>query len=669
MSYSGKSKEELIIELEELNNKYNYLKKVFEVDAKNRKKLEKDELFSYMFLKSPVATILTVPYDGIILDVNETFIRESEYSRDELIGNSIVTLNFFDDLNNREDIFSALKEKGYLNDYEICFRKKSGKKHFGLLSVVFIKIDNKLSLLSTIIDITERKLIAEELKKSEDKFRKAFYTTPDSVVISRLEDGVIVSINKGFTQIMEYTEEEVKGKSASELNIWHNPEDREKLKNRLKTDGFVENFEAIFCSKSGEMGYGLMSAAIIDFDGEPHTINITRDIRNRKKMEDELIKAKEKAEESDHLKTAFLQNMSHEIRTPLNAIMGFSGLLPKRFNNKPKLEEYTKLIIQRGDDLLDIINGILDIAKIESGHLPIYSEECNITIWFDELLALCKEIQKRQDKQHLKLNIITNFIPSDTVIYVDKGKLKQIFLNLVTNAFKFTDNGEINFGCFLNKESKITFYVSDTGIGIPADKHEIIFERFTKLSYTTNHTIAGTGLGLSIVKGLVNLMGGEIWLESELNKGTTFYFTLNYKVANTIYYEPVKANQDVMYDFSGKNILLVEDDLYNAHYLKEILAEAGFNIIHVTSGQQSIEISSKNTFDVILMDIGLPDIKGYEAIKQISIQNPNLKIIAQTAYASPMDKKEAFDSGCVNYISKPIEAGHLLTMLDKHLSR
>ncbi len=240
----------------------------------------------------------------------------------------------------------------------------------------------------------------------------------------------------------------------------------------------------------------------------------------------ELLQAKEKAEESDRLKTAFLQNMSHEICTPMNAIMGFSSLLPDSFNDKEKLLQYSNIIEQRCNDLLDIINDILNISKIESGQNTVNIEECNINELFSELHLFFRDYQNRFNKHHLNLLVPSAVNEAITIIKTDKVKLKQILINLISNAFKFTERGSIQYGC-MQADNKIKFFVSDTGIGIPKDKMDFIFERFTQIKNSSIQIIGGTGLGLPIAKGLAGLLGGHIWLESECNKGTTFFFTID----------------------------------------------------------------------------------------------------------------------------------------------
>jgi hypothetical protein len=281
-----------------------------------------------------------------------------------------------------------------------------------------------------------------------------------------------------------------------------------------------------------------------------------------------------------------------------------------------------------------------------------------------------KDYQKRQEKEHIKLNIEAHCESFDSIIFTDKGKLKQILINLIGNAFKFTEKGEINVGCKLQSNRQLLFYVSDTGIGIPSDQHNFIFERFAQLEQTPGHLYGGTGLGLSIAKGLVNLMNGKIWLESELNKGTTFYFTLPYERSSPITHKQLNNGEtNEKYDFSNKTLLIVEDDVYNSEYLKEILSGTGFTIIHTMYGLEAIEIAKSQDFDIILMDIRLPDIDGYTATRAIKKNKPYSIIIAQTAYVSHDAKVKAIDAGCDDYISKPVNRGVLFSTIKKQLAR
>jgi CheY-like chemotaxis protein len=244
----------------------------------------------------------------------------------------------------------------------------------------------------------------------------------------------------------------------------------------------------------------------------------------------------------------------------------------------------------------------------------------------------------------------------------------QIFTNLISNALKFTYQGTIEFGFNFSSKQQLEFYVSDTGIGIPKDKHEVIFERFIQLNLGTSRYSGGNGLGLAITKGLVKMLGGSIWLQSEIEKGSTFYFTIKTILESDISDFIEKKIEDIKVDsIKGKTVLIVEDDEYNKALIKEILDNQGFNLIFADNGLDSVQMCLTTPIDLVLMDIGLPDISGYEAIKQILSNNPKLKIIAQTAYASPIDKNKTIQSGCIDYISKPLKSNGLIEIIKKHL--
>ena len=381
----------------------------------------------------------------------------------------------------------------------------------------------------------------------------------------------------------------------------------------------------------------------------------------------ELIKAKEKAEESDRLKTVFLQNMSHELRTPMNAIVGFSDLLTQNLDDKEKLEEFTSIIKQSSSDLLELISDILDLSKIETGQLPIHSEECNLSELFNELHQFFINFREKKNKKDIDLQIsLVDF--NQINILIDKGKLKQIFINLIYNAFKFTDKGTIRFGNITSENNHLTFFVSDTGIGIPEDKQSFIFERFTQLNSGTTNIKRGTGLGLSIVKGLVELLGGTVTLESMVGKGTTFYFTIPFQVLKSPINKSIKAVSQPKNNWHAYTVLIVEDDRNSALFLKELLSDTGINIIMTTNAEKSIEIvESDQNIDLILMDIGVPGMNGYDATAIIKSKNPGIKIIAQTAFATTDDHQHAISVGCDDYISKPISKELLLTKISKQL--
>ncbi len=387
------------------------------------------------------------------------------------------------------------------------------------------------------------------------------------------------------------------------------------------------------------------------------------DITSRKQTEIELIIAKEKAEESDRLKSAFLQNMSHEIRTPMNAIMGFSSLLLDEFNNKEKLKEYTDIIIHRCNDLMGIMTDILDIAKIESGQLPVYISECNMQELFAELTEYFDTQQAYIQKNKIRFAVQLDEILRERTIQTDSVKIKQIFVNLLNNALKFTDHGHIIIGCVF-KDAEIEFFVNDTGVGIPEEKFEIIFERFTQLDPIGDTLVCGTGLGLSVVKGLIKLLGGKVWVRSNIGSGSTFYFTIPYLPTSSTLNSGTQYQENESDRFAGKSVLVVEDDAINSIYIYEVLLKTGL-IIHQTAlGNEAVSLVKEKCPDLVLLDIRLPDIDGLEVTRQIRANNSKVKIIAQSAYVSAESRKSATENGFDAFIEKPVRKNQLLDLCD-----
>jgi CheY-like chemotaxis protein len=355
--------------------------------------------------------------------------------------------------------------------------------------------------------------------------------------------------------------------------------------------------------------------------------------------------------------------MSHEIRTPLNAIMGFSSLMIENYNDKETITDYEAIISKSSNDLLQIVNDILDNAKIESGQMTIHNEQFTVEKLINDLNTFY-QVAKRTDKEDIQFKM--NFKDLQNILISgDLGKLKQIITNIINNAYKFTDTGEIEVGGKLINSSTLSFYVKDTGIGIPKEKQKEIFNRFYQVDPWTSRLYGGTGLGLSIVKGLLDLLGGEICVDSGLGKGSTFTFTMPVKIISNK--EKTESQQEyyskVLKDLSGISILIVEDDEFSMKYFRKVLVESN-SIIHFTRyGREAIEIALNNALDIILMDIRLPDISGYEATRQIKLYKPGIYIIAQTAFASADDRDKALEAGCDDFISKPFNAEMLINKM------
>ena len=397
---------------------------------------------------------------------------------------------------------------------------------------------------------------------------------------------------------------------------------------------------------------------------------IASDITIQKEIENELRTAKEKAQESDQLKSSFLANLSHEIRTPMNGIIGFSGLLAKEGSDTSVRNQYVEIINKSSEQLLHIIDDLVDISKIEARQMHIIWQECHISSMFDDLYLLYSQELLKAGKKSVKLNKQYNLPDDESIIITDEYRLRQVLMNLLSNAVKFTHKGHIRFGLTKEEPGIFKFFVEDTGIGIAKDLSDVIFEPFRQANNNHTREYGGTGLGLSISRGLVNLLGGHLWLESKPGKGSTFYFTIPYQPAKaTISYDKIKKPKEAIVYREGKTIMIVEDDDMNFTYLKEIISAAGMEITRASNGIEAIEIASKLNPALIVMDIRLPLMDGLEATRKIRETGNNVPIIAQTAYAMSEDKKVCLDAGCDDYISKPIHKELLLKKIGYHLHK
>jgi len=362
--------------------------------------------------------------------------------------------------------------------------------------------------------------------------------------------------------------------------------------------------------------------------------------------------------------------MSHEIRTPMNSIIGFSNLLSSDDIPDDQKAEFATYIKSSGELLLKLIDDIIDIAKIEAGEIKIDKKECNLFNLLKELQLTFKEAINKSSKKHLRILFNTEY-PKNLVIKTDPYRLKQILSNLINNAIKFTDAGSIEFGYRIKDEKTLEFYVKDTGIGLKRDEISIIFERYRRTVTSEEKNIMGAGLGLAISKNLVELLGGEMWVDSYPGLGTTFYFTLPYlKITKIIEQFIYEENIVQDYNWDKINMLIVEDDHHSFSFLKETLKKTNANIIHAKNAEVAIDICKSNLdVDIVLMDIQLPRMNGYEATREIKKFRKSIPIIAQTAFAMAGDKEKSILAGCDDYISKPININKLLPKINQFLSR
>ncbi len=522
------------------------------------------------------------------------------------------------------------------------------------------------TVLVALIDLTEIAHLDSQVKV----LLQAISHSPASIVITDTK-GKIEYVNPKFTEVTGYTSDEAIGKDPSILKSGEMPQKVYEELWATITSGGEWTGELLNRDKAGNLYWELASiSAVKNDEGEvTHFVAIKEDITEQKETEMKLRDAKQKAEESDSLKTAFLANMSHEIRTPMNAIVGFSELLRTSNVQGSERDEYFNIINTSCRTLSNLIDDIIDLAKIESGQTKIVEEACQPSKIMKELqLYFSEELQKSGKSLRIVMNI--DFPPS-LVTKTDEFRLRQVLTNLLGNSFKFTDEGLITWGAKVTGNKELEFYVKDTGIGIEEEHLESIFERFRQLDGSAVRKYEGTGLGLSVSKSLVELMGGRIWANSEIGRGSEFKFTIPIRYVTDNVMAREKKNSSTgkdIYDWKGYNILVVEDNVSNFEFIKAVLSKTNANIIWAETGPSAIEMFKDNDpIHLVLMDIQIPELDGYETTREILKLKPDVPIIAQTAFAMSRDREKSIEAGCIDYISKPIKPLDLLNIMEKYI--
>ncbi|KAF0129226.1 MAG: hypothetical protein FD155_2715 [Bacteroidetes bacterium] len=389
-------------------------------------------------------------------------------------------------------------------------------------------------------------------------------------------------------------------------------------------------------------------------------------------QKNELVISKEKAEESDRLKSAFLANMSHEIRTPMNGILGFADLLKEPGLSGDQQKEYIRIIEKSGLRMLNIINDIIDISKLEAGLMKPDIREAKINEQIEYIYTFFKP---EAEAKGIRFSFNISLPDHQAIIMTDREKLYAILTNLIKNAIKYIKEGAIEFGYHLkrqNEAAELEFYVKDTGIGIPKDRQEAIFERFIQADIEDRMAYQGTGLGLAITKAYVEMLGGRIWVESEEGNGSIFYFTLPYSAEpqEKIVVENFVSLQEEKNQIRKLKILVVEDDEVSEMLIAIDVEKFSKNILKAGTGNEAVEIIRNNPdIDLILMDIQMPELMGYEATRQIRQFNQEVIIIVQTAFGLYGDREKAIEAGCNDYISKPINKEELLGLIQKYFGK
>jgi PAS domain S-box-containing protein len=577
------------------------------------------------------------------------------YDSNEIIGTSAFLLIQPDDKQaGKEMLEKSIRQKTGWHNLGVRWLHKNGSVRYFESTATPLLDDNGMIIGFSGIDrdITERIQIELAVKEIEEKHRQILKTAMDGFWLTDSK-GHLLEVNETYCRMSGYSEQELLNMTIPDLEVSETPADIASHLEKIFTAG-EDRFETQHQRKDGSVFDVEISVQCRHAEGGCFVVFIN-DITGRKLAELELIKAKEKAEESDRLKSAFLANMSHEIRTPMNGILGFAQLLKEPNLSGLEQREYIRIIEKSGKRMLNIIQDIVDIAKIESGQMEVSVSFTNIN---DQIEYIYHFFTPEVEKKGMKL-LYKNTLPAkEAIIHTDREKLYAILTNLVKNAIKYTNEGFIEIG-YEKKGDYLEFFVKDTGIGIARDRQEAIFERFIQADISNKRARDGAGLGLSIAKAYVEMLGGTIRVESEEGHGSMFYFTVPYnnKPEEKMMVEDI--NPDAREDNRVRKlkILIVEDDETSELFITMIVKKYGDELLYASTGVEAIEVCRNNPdLDLVLMDIRMPDMNGHLATRSIREFNKDVIIIAQTAYALSGDREKAMKSGCNDYISKPIDS-------------
>lgn len=650
-----------------------------------------------------------------ILDINKG-VWESSEVLDDLFGvnknynrvmSSWIQIVHPEDQQMMQDYFSinVLKNHESFNK-EYRIKRIIDKEELWVHGIGELEFDSKgnpIKMIGTIQDITERKQSEKQLKENEEKFRSLFNNINIGSALheiitdekGKVIDFIYLDANPAYEKLTQLRRKDIIGKRGLDVipileqkwidaygKVAQTGEsitiiDHSEYLNKYwevkayspKKNQFAVALTDITDRKLAEEKMSDLNEQLASQNEEYQVVNeeLEESVNQIKYINTELKEAKDRAEESDRLKSAFLANMSHEIRTPMNGILGFASLLKIPDLNEKQLRKYVSIIEKSGARMLNIINDLIDISKIEANQMEISISECNIN---EQLEYLYTFFKPEADRKGIELSYGITLISEKSTINTDREKFYAILTNLIKNSIKYSDEGSISFG-YVKKGEMLEFYVKDTGIGIPFSRQKAIFNRFVQADIEDIRALEGAGLGLSISKAYVEMLGGEIWLESEEGKGSHFYFTIPYLnetkekggIEPKIDLENIPATKKL-------KVLIVEDEEFSDTYLTIILKEISNEILHSTTGIEAIEICKEHPdIDLILMDIKMSGMDGYDATMAIRKFNRDVIIIAQTAYALEGDKEKAIAIGCNDYISKPVDKDKLLEIIAKHINK
>ena len=637
-------------------------RKIFELQLK-----ESEERFRKAVLSSPIP-IMVHDEDGQVMTISEGWHYFSGYAIEDIPTLAEWTKKAYGQKATEIEAYvnSIFKEKETVRSGEYEINAKSGENRIWNFYDTPLGLNgDKKIMLSMAPDVTHRIKMKEQLEESELAYRLLFEEHTAAKFLIDPETGKIVKANKAASLFYGWSIEELESMNIAAINTLSEVELNEAIAFAHLNKRIY--FEFKHCLANGEVRDVEVFSSKTEYKRKILLHSIVHDVTGKKQLMSELVNAKEKAEESDKLKSAFLANMSHEIRTPLNGIVGFANLLTENDLADFERRDYIRIINESSENLLKIVSDILDISKLDSGNPVIEKKPCDI----NKILSSVNSIfqKKLENTGNDKIKLIAKLAPKKLILNVDETRLIQIFSNLLDNAIRFTSYGSVNFGISRIEPHLVEFFVADTGIGIPQEKQHIIFERFTQADMGLKRSYGGVGLGLAIVKKLVELLGGEIALQSETGCGSSFFFEIPNQQAQIEGLRNENQRIDIQYlstvplDKETK-ILIVEDDYVSRLYLERILKKRFEKLFFAETGEKAFNSYKTEVPDIILMDIRLPDTSGLEVVKKIRENDLNVKIIAQTAYAMNEDEQNSLQAGCNDFITKPVDRESLFNKLN-----
>ncbi len=638
---------------------------ITEIKAAEQKLRQSEAMLRAIFDNSLDSISLLDLSTQTLVEVNAELTRVVGYSREEMIGKTFDDLVPAADPVRQEELVLSLMQGRELRNFEITFATRSGRTFPVLLSAAIFMIDGRPHSLSVARDITMIKEAEEKLRKSEALLRAIFDNSLDNVALFDLTDQTIIEVNKELTRTIGYSREEMLGKRLDDLVPRGDPVRQGEFFAMLMRGREVRNFEMDVSSREGRRIFpALVSASIVEIDGRPCALSAARDISD-------LVKAREAALAASRAKSEFLSIMSHEIRTPMNAILGMADLMGES-NLNSEQRRYLDTILSNGNALLELINSILDLAKVESGRLSLE------TVEFDLIELTERAADTLAVRAHEKaVELAVRFAPDlPSTLTGDPHRLRQILNNLIGNAIKFTKQGEVvvEVGCNLDREvpGNLRFEVHDTGIGIAPDKIENIFSIFTQADTSTTRKFGGSGLGLAIVQRLVALMGGRVWAESELGKGSTFFFTVDLRVPEA---SSAPALPPTEPGLRGVRTLIVIDHATARTVVAERLRAHGAEVTETASEAEALALLTAanrpaTQFGLLVVDGEMQSSDGYAALRQIRTIEPNAAVVMLTnSNGLPAKLRRMREHGVRHYITKPIKRQELYRVIAEALAK